>query len=183
MLNDIRQQVPDLYLSLLLAPVSARPALQALFALEAELVQVPARVSQPTLGQIRITWWRDQLAARSMSTPLLKELTDNWPHHTALLADFADTFGATFDDLSPDAHRSVVNQRATLWAVLVADVLKAPQPEAFIAAQAHYGLVDGPQKTTARPLKVIAALAARRAANRNNWLGDVWATLRIALDL
>jgi 15-cis-phytoene synthase len=55
---------PDRYLAALLAPLSARPHLLALAAFLSELARVPARVKrEPAMGQIRLQWWRDAIAA------------------------------------------------------------------------------------------------------------------------
>ncbi len=54
---------PDLYTTALLAPRPARLALVALAAYDAALERIPFRVSEPTLGEIRLQWWRDQFAA------------------------------------------------------------------------------------------------------------------------
>jgi 15-cis-phytoene synthase len=59
-----RMGEPDRYLAALLAPPSARPHLLALAAFLSELARVPARVSrEPAMGQIRLQWWRDAIAA------------------------------------------------------------------------------------------------------------------------
>lgn len=55
---------PDRYLAALLAPPFARPHLLALAAFLSELARVPARTTrEPAMGQIRLQWWRDAIAA------------------------------------------------------------------------------------------------------------------------
>ena len=54
---------PDRYLAATLAAAEARPALAAIAAFAAELARIPATVSEPMLGDIRLQWWRDVLAA------------------------------------------------------------------------------------------------------------------------
>ena len=55
---------PDRYLAALLAPPSARADLLALAAFAAEVARVPALVTrEPAMGEIRLQWWRDALAA------------------------------------------------------------------------------------------------------------------------
>jgi hypothetical protein len=71
--------------------------------------------------------------------------------------------------------------RAMLWAALVAKALGVPQPQAYAAAQVHYGLSAEAPRLAVKPLKLLIKLAARRDANRQGWLGDVWTALRIAL--
>jgi len=52
---------PDRYLAATLAPVGVRSALAALAAFSAEVARIPATVSEPLLGEIRLQWWRDVL--------------------------------------------------------------------------------------------------------------------------
>jgi len=52
----------DRYLAVLHAPQPVRDGLFALFALDLELAQVVATTSEPLLGEIRLAWWREQLA-------------------------------------------------------------------------------------------------------------------------
>lgn len=52
---------PDRYLAATLAPTEARHALVAIAAFAAELARIPATVSEPALGDIRLQWWRDVL--------------------------------------------------------------------------------------------------------------------------
>lgn len=55
---------PDRYLAALLAPSPARAHLLALAAFSSELARVPLLVTrEPAMGQIRLQWWRDALAA------------------------------------------------------------------------------------------------------------------------
>ncbi len=60
---DVKARDRDRYLSVLYAPEAARPALLALHGLDLELAQVVASTSEPMLGEIRLAWWRDALAA------------------------------------------------------------------------------------------------------------------------
>ena len=54
--NDYSQ-----YLLSLFASHSKRPALWAIGALKVLLENIPGSVSEPTLGYMRLTWWRDQI--------------------------------------------------------------------------------------------------------------------------
>jgi phytoene synthase len=51
----------DRYLAALLAPRKARGDLLALAAFVGELARIPALVSEPMMGEIRLQWWRDAL--------------------------------------------------------------------------------------------------------------------------
>lgn len=45
------------------APLSARPSLRTLFALDARLQAIMPSAREPMLGAIKLAWWREQLAA------------------------------------------------------------------------------------------------------------------------
>ena len=49
------------YYATLFAPAMHRGALFALYALKAEIARIPALVSEPGLGEIRLQWWREAL--------------------------------------------------------------------------------------------------------------------------
>lgn len=57
----VRDLDHDRYLTVLYAPESARAGLFALYAFNVELARVREQVSQPMLGDIRLTWWREGL--------------------------------------------------------------------------------------------------------------------------
>lgn len=49
------------YLAALLAPAGARGALLAIAAFHGEVARIPASLTEPTMGAIRLQWWRDQM--------------------------------------------------------------------------------------------------------------------------
>jgi 15-cis-phytoene synthase len=52
------------YASTLFASAAERRALLALYAFNVEICRVPAQVSQPLPGEIRLQWWRDTLSGQ-----------------------------------------------------------------------------------------------------------------------
>ncbi|MBX3530768.1 MAG: phytoene/squalene synthase family protein [Rhizobiaceae bacterium] len=58
----LREADPDRHLATLYAPEEMRPALQALYAFDAEVGTLRERVREPMAGEIRLQWWRDALA-------------------------------------------------------------------------------------------------------------------------
>jgi phytoene synthase len=61
-LDAARSGEPDRYVAALLAPAEQREALLALAAFSSELARIPLRiVHEPTMGEIRLQWWRDAL--------------------------------------------------------------------------------------------------------------------------
>src|SRR5437764_2248110 len=53
----------DRYQTALFAPADRREALFALYAFNYEISRVREAVTQPMLGQIRLQWWREAVAA------------------------------------------------------------------------------------------------------------------------
>jgi phytoene synthase len=53
----------DRYWCALLAPEAARPGLLAFYAFNIEIARIPEHISEPQLGEIRLQWWREALAA------------------------------------------------------------------------------------------------------------------------
>lgn len=58
-----RTYAPDLYLTALLAPASRKPPLIAMAAFLGDLQKIVLTVSDPTLAEIRLQWWRDALSS------------------------------------------------------------------------------------------------------------------------
>jgi phytoene synthase len=55
----------DRYLAALLAPPRARAGLMLIAAFHGEIARIPASVREAAMGEIRLQWWRDALAAPS----------------------------------------------------------------------------------------------------------------------
>ena len=67
---QVRAADPDRWLSSrFVADVQARADLIALYALEAELLAIPTRVTQPMLAEMRYTWWAEQMEGVFANTP------------------------------------------------------------------------------------------------------------------
>ncbi|KQY78277.1 MULTISPECIES: squalene/phytoene synthase family protein [unclassified Brevundimonas] len=70
-----------------------RADLIALYALEAELMAIPTRVTQPMLAEMRYVWWREQMdgvfaGAARKGHPVLEALTDIVARHGLERAPF-----------------------------------------------------------------------------------------------
>ncbi|MGD9867611.1 MAG: phytoene/squalene synthase family protein [Hyphomicrobiales bacterium] len=66
--NFVRSHDADRYLSVLFAPRGLRDDLMTLYAFNAETVRIPGIASEPMLGEIRLQWWRDAIAAPGVAT-------------------------------------------------------------------------------------------------------------------
>ncbi|WP_395697815.1 phytoene/squalene synthase family protein [Methylocella sp.] len=58
----VRREDPDRWLACLFIPAPARPAVHAIYAFSLEIARAVAQVREPTLGLMRLQWWRDALA-------------------------------------------------------------------------------------------------------------------------
>ena len=61
--QELRGSDGDLYLCHLFASADKRAALLTLYHLYADIARIPATVSDPMVGAIRLQWWRDLLDA------------------------------------------------------------------------------------------------------------------------
>jgi len=59
----VKSADPDRYLASLFAPRPTRQHLLALYAFNVEVARIRDVVSEPTLGEIRLAWWRETVAA------------------------------------------------------------------------------------------------------------------------
>lgn len=86
-------------------PVELRPAFDALFAIEDALLEVVITSTQPTLGAVRMAWWRDSLERLDRFPPppeprlqsLARELLPRGVTGTAVAAA-AEGYAALFDE-------------------------------------------------------------------------------------
>lgn len=60
---EVRRHDHDRYLAALFAADEARPGLLALYAFNLAIARTRETVSEPILGQMRLQWWRDAVAA------------------------------------------------------------------------------------------------------------------------
>src|ERR1700716_562271 len=66
----VRRHDRDRFQTVLFAPAARREALFALYAFNYEIARVRESVTQPILGQIRLQWWRDNIAAAFEGGPV-----------------------------------------------------------------------------------------------------------------
>lgn len=72
----VRAADRDRYLADLFAPGEARKHLFVLHAFNVEVSAVRERVSDPTLGEIRLQWWRDAIAGEAVRSPMAEALVE-----------------------------------------------------------------------------------------------------------
>lgn len=149
----VREADRPRYYATLFAPAERRPALFALYAFAGEIARVPDRVREPGLGEIRLQWWREAVAALSAGPPredtpvlaALGEAVRGYRLPTAPLLRLIDARGA---DLyaDPPATRSelegLLGDTESALFQLAALVLGASGPETAEAA-GHAGVAYG----------------------------------------
>jgi NADH dehydrogenase [ubiquinone] 1 alpha subcomplex assembly factor 6 len=70
--NLVRRHDPDRFQTALFAPAERREALFALYAFNCEIARVRERTREPTLGRIRLQWWREAVAAAFAEGPPMR---------------------------------------------------------------------------------------------------------------
>ncbi len=103
----VRSRDPDRYLADLLAPEEARPHLLVLHGFAVEVAEIRGRVSQPTLGEIRLKWWEQAIRGDHGGNPLAAALAGTIERFHLPLAAFDNLLGARVFDLYDDPMPSL----------------------------------------------------------------------------
>ncbi|PRX35007.1 Phytoene/squalene synthetase [Meinhardsimonia xiamenensis] len=92
--ENLRRGDPDRFLALMAAPPPARRVLLPLYAFNLEVARAPWVSAEPTIGAIRLEWWREALGEIAEGRPVRR-------HEVTLpLAEVLDAEGARLlDDL------------------------------------------------------------------------------------
>ena len=61
--GEVRRHDTDRYLASMFAPADRRADLIAVYAFNLEIAKLRETVSEPMLGQMRLQWWRETIAA------------------------------------------------------------------------------------------------------------------------
>ncbi len=143
-----------------------RADLIALYAFEAELMAIPARVTQPLLAEMRYVWWREQMdgvfaGIARKGHPVLEALTDVVARHRLDGAPFDALIEAHIGRVHGAPHDLDAFYVGPMQAAV--QVLAGPGFEgAVVEAGRVRGLAQTGQAEAARALKATAnrALAA-----------------------
>lgn len=162
---------PDRRLALGYAPATARPLFLGLYALDAKLAGIVRSAREPMLGQLKLAWWRDQLAkpvaARPLGEPVLAALTP-WGDNATALAALVDGWEPLLGDDYP-AKADLADfaaARGTACAALAG--LLGADPEAARRAGQGWALGDlGLMLGPAEQLRQLAAAADWRTPRLN----------------
>ncbi|WP_296173504.1 squalene/phytoene synthase family protein [uncultured Brevundimonas sp.] len=198
---QVRAADPDRWLSSrFVADEQARADLIALYALEAELLAIPTRVTQPMLAEMRYTWWAEQMEGVFANTPrvghpVLEALTaavarhglERAPFDALIEAHIGRVHGDPHDldafyvgpmqvavhILAGEGHEAAMAEAGRLWAL--SQTGRADEARALRSA-ANVGLRTLP--AAAFPATAHAALAGFDHPEPVKRLRLLWAVLR-----
>jgi phytoene synthase len=146
----VRRCDHDRFQTALFAPAAQRDALLALYAFNCEIARVRERVSEPALGEIRLEWWRQTIAAAYDGAPpprqpVAEALTEVIRTFTPARAHFDRLIDARALDLrdEPPASLAALEDYAegtsSRLVYLALEVLGARDPAAAAAGR-HAGI-------------------------------------------
>lgn len=108
----VRLHDRDRFLAGILMPMPVRPDLWALFAFNHEIAKIRETVSQPTLGLIRLQWWRDALdkiynGEDAPAHDVARDLADTIRRHELPHHEFENLLAARERDLDDKPMESI----------------------------------------------------------------------------
>lgn len=169
---------PDRTLALAYVPASRRPAVEALWRLDAALASVLSTGREPLISQIRLAWWREALekldTEKAPAEPVLRAVAEHvvaagvtGAELSAMEAGWAVLLSP--DPLGPADLELYASARGSLLFRYTARLLGEPQPGLGVeAAGGVWALVDLARHSTDAP-DAEAAIEAARAAQDQRW--------------
>lgn len=170
----VERQDRDRAIAAMLCPAPRRAEVMTVLAFNGEIARVRDSVSEPTLGHIRLQWWRDALARaespEAAASPLLHALTllHDWAEIRPYLLQLLDARAADLDDPPfPDAAAAEAYAAATTAPLAAAMAIAAGFPDlaadvALRDAACGHGLVG-----------ILRATPAMRQRGRRLWEADL----------
>jgi phytoene synthase len=143
-----------------------RADLIVLYAFEAELMAIPARVTQPLLAEMRYVWWREQLdgvfaGIARKGHPVLEALTDVVARHSLDRAPFDALIAAHIGRVHGEPHDLDAFYVGPMQVAV--RVLAGPGHEATVVEAGRVrGLSQTGQTAEARALRPLANRALAR---------------------
>lgn len=161
---------PEIGLSIAYSPGSARAALETIWALDAQLGAIVRATSEPMIGAMRLTWWRDAVEALDQASapgePLLIRLRAALVENgsgVGALPDMAEGWITLLDPfpLPAETLGEYARLRGGLLFTEVARVLGAASDTAIAAAGEGWALIDFAFLCSDRETARIAIALAR----------------------
>jgi len=158
---QVREAEHDRWLSSrFVSDPSLRADLVTLYALEAELLAIPTRVTQPMLAEMRYTWWSEQLDGvfsnnPRIGHPVLERLTAVVARHDLPRGPFEALIDAHVDRVNGHPHDLAALFVAPMQ--LAARILAGEgHDDAVAGAGQVYGLMQTGQEAGAKAAKAQA---------------------------
>ncbi|MDZ4306459.1 squalene/phytoene synthase family protein [Allopontixanthobacter sp.] len=156
-MDDLRPDgLPPLYrLALAYSPAHLRSVYLCLMALDQKLAQIISQASEPLLAQMRLAWWRDQLAKpaeqRPNGEPLLVAIGDAWAGEEPALRALVDGWEELLTDppLPDSAAENFAEGRAAAFAAIARLAGVDDGQGAVSLAARRWALADLAAKTSA----------------------------------
>jgi phytoene synthase len=105
----VRAEDRPRYYATLFAPAELRPALFALYGFAAEIARIPHQISDPTLGEIRLEWWKESLqSADPAQNPALRAVAAVRARYRLPMEPLVALIEARRADLYSDPPESLV---------------------------------------------------------------------------
>src|SRR6266550_5392829 len=141
----VRRHDRDRFQTVLFVPAARREALFALYAFNYEIARVRERVTEPTLGRIRLEWWRETIAAAYEGGPIrdhfvVQALTATIRKHPLAREHFETLIDARDLDLDDGTPKSLpeledfAEASSARLIYLALEILGVPDPTARQAA-------------------------------------------------
>jgi len=151
----VRRHDRDRFQTVLFAPAARREALFALYAFNYEIARVRERVIEPTLGRIRLEWWRETIAAAYEDGPARRHLVVE--PLTAAIREHALT-REHFDRLI-DARERDLDDEAPASLAILEDYAEATSARLVHLALEILGVGDTAARHAGRHVGIAYALA------------------------
>lgn len=172
---------PERALALSYAPLGARAALAALFALDETLGQILRTTREPLVGQMRLTWWHEALCALDTAPPpaqpVLQALAaEVLPRGVrgARLAELIDGWEVLLE-ADPIGEADVIahgERRGTALFAAAGSILGCPSTDRVAAAGAGWALAD--LATHVRDAQVAARAATLAQGKLDEAMAGRW---------
>lgn len=169
---------PDIEFALVHTPAHLRAAMDALFAIDTAMADVVARSSDPTLGRIKLAWWREQLGKLDggppPAEPRLQAVAEHLLPAGVSGAELAELEAGWATLLDPEIDGKLIEERGRALFMIGGKLLGSSDPK-LGEAGALYALATAGLETaealgrirghrferSARPLTMLARAAVR----------------------
>ncbi|UVI38904.1 hypothetical protein [Qipengyuania spongiae] len=169
-------------LALASARAGDRPLFEIVFALDARLARLVSGTTETMLGQLRLSWWRDQLAGTGpidrRGEPLLERIDEAWAADRQPLGELVDGWEG-FLLAESNGWRSVAEGRAAAFVAIARSIGSSSTADSIDRAVRNWTFAEIGRDKSAnpgdqvqikhgtrldrpmRPLAVLAGLARR----------------------